>query len=99
MHIRTTIAKAPTRLRHHDIRTYTLRTPPYPQVGQRTKIPHSIPPKENKPTRCGDKIRFSHHRHSAWQRTERRRVYGDTGMTERDWATGAYGDTGVTEID
>jgi len=32
-------------------------------------------------------------------RGERRRVYGDTGMTEMDWATGAYGDTGVTEID
>jgi len=28
-----------------------------------------------------------HHRHSAWQRTERRRVYGDTGMMETDWAT------------
>jgi hypothetical protein len=34
-----------------------------------------------------------HHRHSAWQRTERRRMYGDTGMTEMDWATG------VTEMD
>jgi hypothetical protein len=33
-----------------------------------------------------------HHRHSAWQRTELRRVYGDTGMMETDWATGAYGD-------
>ena len=32
-------------------------------------------------------------------RGERRRVYGDTGMMEMDWATGAYGDTGVTEID
>ena len=30
-----------------------------------------------------------HHRHSAWQRTERWRVYGDTGMTEVDWATGS----------
>jgi len=40
-----------------------------------------------------------HHRHSAWQRTELRRVYGDTGMTEMDWATGADGDTGVTEMD
>jgi len=29
-----------------------------------------------------------HHRHSAWQRTERRRVYGDTGMMEMDYATG-----------
>jgi hypothetical protein len=35
-----------------------------------------------------------HHRHSAWQRTELRRVYGDTGMMETDWATGAYGDQG-----
>ena len=40
-----------------------------------------------------------HHRHSAWQRTERRRVYGDTRMTEMDWAPGAYGDTGVTQMD
>ena len=40
-----------------------------------------------------------HHRHSAWQRTELRRVYGDTGMTEMDWATGADGDTGVTEME
>jgi len=31
------------------------------------------------------------HRHSAWQRTELRRVYGDTGMMEKDWAMGAYG--------
>ena len=30
-----------------------------------------------------------HHRHSAWQRTERWRVYRDTGMTEVDWATGS----------
>jgi len=35
-----------------------------------------------------------HHRHSAWQRTELRRVYGDRGMMEPDWATGAYGDQG-----
>jgi len=27
-----------------------------------------------------------------------RRVYGDTGITEMDWATGADGDTGVTEM-
>jgi len=40
-----------------------------------------------------------HHRHSAWQRTELRRVNGDTGMTEMDWATGADGDSGVTEMD
>jgi len=40
-----------------------------------------------------------HHRHLAWQRTELRRVYGDTGMTEMDWATGADGDTGVMEMD
>jgi hypothetical protein len=37
--------------------------------------------------------------HSAWQRTELRRVYGDTGMMETDWATGAYGDTGVAVMD
>ena len=53
-----------------------------------------------------------HHRHSAWQReagggrteiqgyrrwTERRRVYGDTGVTEMDRATGSIysGDCGV----
>ena len=28
-----------------------------------------------------------HYRHSAWQRTERQRVYRDTGMMETDWAT------------
>jgi hypothetical protein len=33
-----------------------------------------------------------HHRHSAWQRSELRRVYGDTGMMEMDWATETYGD-------
>jgi hypothetical protein len=38
---------------------------------------------------------ISHHnRHSAWQRTELRRVYGDTGMMETDRATGAYGNPG-----
>ena len=37
-----------------------------------------------------------YHRHSAWQRTERRRVYGDTGMTEMDWATGEMEEDGVT---
>ena len=43
---------------------------------------------------------FSHyHRNSAWQRAELRRVYGDTGMTEMDWATGADGYTGATEMD
>jgi len=31
-----------------------------------------------------------HHLHSAWQRTELQRVYGDTGMTELDWATWAH---------
>jgi hypothetical protein len=38
-----------------------------------------------------------HHRHSAWQRTERWRVCGDTGMTEMSWATGSIysGDPGV----
>jgi hypothetical protein len=35
-----------------------------------------------------------HHCYSAWQRTELRRVYGDTGMMETDWATGAYRDQG-----
>ena len=30
-----------------------------------------------------------HHRHSAWHRTERWRVYGDTGITEVDWAMGS----------
>ena len=35
-----------------------------------------------------------HHRHSAWQRTELRRVYGDTGMMETDCATGAYANQG-----
>jgi len=40
-----------------------------------------------------------HHRHSDWQRTEVRQVYGDTGMIETDWAMGAYGDTGVAEMD
>jgi len=35
-----------------------------------------------------------HHRHSAWRRTELRRVYKDTGMMETDWAMGAYGDQG-----
>jgi len=29
-----------------------------------------------------------HHHHSAWQRTERWGVYGDTEMTEVDWAKG-----------
>jgi len=28
-----------------------------------------------------------HYRHSAGRRTKRRRVYGDTGMMETDWAT------------
>jgi hypothetical protein len=40
-----------------------------------------------------------HHRQSAWQRTDLRRGYGDSGMMETDWATGAYGDTGVAEMD
>jgi len=30
-----------------------------------------------------------HHRHSAWHRTERWWVYGDSGITEVDWATGS----------
>jgi len=30
---------------------------------------------------------FHYHRNSGWQRTERRRVYGDTGMMETDWAS------------
>jgi hypothetical protein len=40
-----------------------------------------------------------HHRHSACLRTELRRVYGATGMTQVDCATGADRDTGVTEMD
>jgi len=40
-----------------------------------------------------------HHHHSAWQRTELWRVYGHTGMTDMDWATGADRDTGMTEMD
>jgi len=40
-----------------------------------------------------------HHRHTAWQMTEQRWVFRDTGMIAMDWATGAYGDTGVTKID
>jgi len=40
-----------------------------------------------------------HHRHSAWQRAELHRVYGQTGMTGMEWVTGADGDTGVTEMD
>jgi hypothetical protein len=49
-----------------------------------------------------------YHRHSAWQRTERRRVYGDIEMMETDWATAGerryrddgdgLGDGGCTEI-
>jgi len=39
------------------------------------------------------------HHHSAWEETERWRVYGDTGMMEMDWAPEAYGDTGMTEMD
>jgi hypothetical protein len=39
-----------------------------------------------------------HHRHSASQKTELQRVYGDTGMTEMYWGTGAVGDPGVTEM-
>jgi hypothetical protein len=61
MHIRTAAAEAPTRLRHHDVRTYTLRTPPHPHMGQCTKIPHRIPPKENKPRRIRT-IRLEHPR-------------------------------------
>jgi hypothetical protein len=40
-------------------------------------------------------ISVSHyHCQSAWQRTELRRVYGDTGMMKTDWARVAYGDQG-----
>jgi len=39
------------------------------------------------------------HRHSAWQRTERRQVYRDTEIMEMGWAMWAYADTGVTEKD
>ena len=35
-----------------------------------------------------------HHRHSAWQRTELRWVYGNTQMMVMDWVTGAYRDQG-----
>jgi len=42
---------------------------------------------------------FCHYRHTAWQRTERRWVYGDTGMTEMDWATGANRYTGMMNTD
>ena len=40
-----------------------------------------------------------HHRHSAWQRTELQPVYGDTGLTEIDCATGADRNTGVMKMD
>lgn len=40
-----------------------------------------------------------HHYQPAWQRTELRWVYGDTGMMKTDWAAGVYGDTGVAEMD
>jgi hypothetical protein len=40
-----------------------------------------------------------HHRHSAWQRTELRLGYGDTGMMQTGWPTGANRDTGVAEMD
>jgi len=40
-----------------------------------------------------------HHPQSTWQRTELRQVYGDTGVMETDWETGAYRDTGVAEMD
>jgi len=49
MHIRTASAKAPTRLRHHDVRTYTLQAPPHRHMGPCMEIPHRIPTKENKP--------------------------------------------------
>jgi len=42
----------------------------------------------------------SHHpRDSAWQRTELLWVYGDTGITEMDWASWADQNTGVEETD
>jgi len=49
---------------------------------------------------CGGKSFSHHHRHSAWQRTELRRVYGDTGITEMNGATGSIysGDPGVDSI-
>jgi len=40
-----------------------------------------------------------HHHHSAWQRTERRCVYGDTGMMEMGLVMGLCRDTGVTKMD
>ena len=43
---------------------------------------------------------ISHHHHqSTWQGTELRLVYGNTRMTETDWARGVYRDTGVAEMD
>jgi len=47
----------------------------------------------------GRKRCFSHHCHSAWLRTERQLVNGDTGMMEIDRGMGANGDTVVMEID
>jgi hypothetical protein len=42
---------------------------------------------------AGKSVSYNHS-HSAWQRTELQRMYGDTGMMETDWVTGAYGDKG-----
>ena len=47
---------------------------------------------------AGKSVSYHHHQ-SAWQRTELRRVYRDTGMMETDWVTEGYGDTGMAEID
>jgi len=59
MHIRTAPTKAPTHLRHHDLHTYTLRTPPHPHMQQCTKILHRIPQKEKKPRHI-QTIRLEH---------------------------------------
>jgi len=39
-----------------------------------------------------------HHRHSAWQRTELQREYGEEWITEMGWAMAAYWDGGVAEM-
>jgi len=52
------------------------------------KKPAGLAGKTCRPGVAGKSVSH-HHSHSAWQRTERWRVYGDTGMTEVDWATGS----------
>jgi len=62
---------------------------------------------------AGKSVSHHHHHHhyhrSAWQRTERRRAYGDTGIMETDWVTAGVrryrdegdrlGEGGCTEMD